>query len=203
MDGRVKMKAVCLLLLFAAAAVAGETGDILSCDGKKVSFSIPGKVVVILASSQPLADQTREFGKALYGWQGREEFRVIVVVDLRNSLGTLFKGWTTGKMRADLDEEAERLIPWYRANQNMRNPRGDLCGVADFSGKATDFLAWGQDDTKMKVKIFGKSGDVVWSDMDAKTPETLRHEVGKLLGEPVPTPPDAAPKKSRIILRKG
>jgi hypothetical protein len=55
----------------------------------------------------------------------------------------------------------------------------------------------------MKVKIFGKSGDVVWSDMDAIRPDALRREVQKLLGPPVPTPPDAVPKKSRMILRKG
>jgi hypothetical protein len=183
--------------------VAGELSGFVNCDGKTVSLNPPGNVTVILASSQPLADQTREFGRSIYGWQGREAFRVIVVVDLRKSIGTLFKGWTTGKMKADLDEEAERLIPWYRANQNIKNPRGDLCGIADFTGKATEALGWGVDDTKMKVTIFGKEGDVVGSDMDSKSPKALQLEITKLLGQPVPTPPDAAPKKSRILLRKG
>ena len=197
------MKRFCFFLFLTASAVAGELSGFVNCDGKTVSLNPPGNVTVILASSQPLADQTREFGRSIYGWQGREAFRVIVVVDLRKSIGTLFKGWTTGKMKADLDEEAERLIPWYRANQNIKNPRGDLCGIADFTGKATEALGWGDDDTKMKVTIFGKEGDVVWSDMDSKSPQALQLEITKLLGQPVPTPPDAAPKKSRILLRKG
>jgi hypothetical protein len=197
------VKRFCFFLALTASAVAGELSGFVNCDGKTVSLNPPGNVTVILASSQPLADQTREFGRSIYGWQGREAFRVIVVVDLRKSIGTLFKGWTTGKMKADLDEEAERLIPWYRANQNIKNPRGDLCGIADFTGKATDALGWGDDDTKMKVTIFGKEGDVVWSDMDSKSPQALQLEITKLLGRPVPTPPDAAPKKSRILLRKG
>ena len=197
------MKRFCILIALTASAVAGELTGYVNCDGKTVSLNPAGYVTVLLASSQPLADQTREFGRSIYGWQGREAFRVIVVVDLRKSIGTLFKGWTTGKMKADLDEEAERLIPWYRANQNIKNPRGDLCGIADFTGKATEALGWGSDDTKMKVTIFGKQGDVVWSDMDSKSPKALQLEITKLLGQPVRTPPDAAPRKSRILLRKG
>lgn len=191
------------LLLMGGTAGAKELAHPKDCDGKFVQLNLPDKITVVLASSQPLADTTREFGRALYGWQGREGFRVIVVVDLRKSLGTLFKGWTLGKMKADLDEEGERLVPWYRANKNPGNPRGDLCGIADFDGKATDSLGWGSDEKKMKVTIFGKNGDVIWSEMDATSPQAMQAEVRKLLGEPVPTPLDAFPKKSRILLRKG
>jgi hypothetical protein len=106
-------------------------------------------------------------------------------------------------MRADLNEEAERLIPWYRANKNPNNPRPDLCGIADFDGKVTESLGWGSDDTKMKVSIFGKNGDVVWSNVNLRTPASLQAEIEKLLGKPVPTPPDAIPKKSKILMRKG
>jgi hypothetical protein len=191
------------MLLLCAPVGAKDLSHPKDCDGKVVELNPADRITVVLASSQPLADTTREFGRALYGWQGRKEFRVIVVVDLRRSLGTLFKGWTVGKMKADLDEEGERLIPWYRANKNPGNPRGDLCGIADFDGKATDSLGWGSDEKKMKVTIFGKTGDVVWSEMDADSPKAMQAEVRKLLGNPVPTPPDAVPKKSRILMRKG
>ena len=198
------MRLLALALLFLCAPVgAKELAHPKDCDGKVVELNPTNRITIVLASSQSLADTTREFGRAVYGWQGRKEFRVIVVVDLRKSLGTLFQGWTVGKMKADLNEEAERLIPWYRANQNPNNPRPDLCGIADFDGKVTESLGWGGDDTKMKVKIFGKSGDVVWSVMDVIRPDALRREVQNLLGPPVPTPPDAIPKKSRMILRKG
>ena len=198
------MRLFALAMLFMCAPVgAKDLPHPKNCDGKDVELNPADRITVVLASSQPLADTTREFGRALYGWQGRKEFRVIVVVDLRRSLGTLFKGWTVGKMKADLDEEGERLIPWYRANKNLGNPRGDLCGIADFDGKATDSLGWGSDEKKMKVTIFGKTGDVVWSEMAADSPKAMQTEVRKLLGNPVPTPPDAVPKKSRILMRKG
>ena len=198
------MRLFALVLLFMCAPVGAKDLDHpKDCDGKVVELNPADRITVVLASSQPLADTTREFGRALYGWQGRKEFRVIVVVDLRKSLGTLFKGWTVGKMKADMDEEAERLIPWYRANKNLNNPRPDLCGIADFDGKVTESLGWGSDDTKMKVSIFGKNGDVVWSNVNLRTPASLQAEIEKLLGKPVPTPPDAMPKKSRILMRKG
>ena len=198
------MRLITLALLFMCVPVgAKELPHPKDCDGKNVELNPTNRITVVLASSQPLADTTREFGRAVYGWQGRSEFRVIVVVDLRKSLGTLFKGWTVGKMRADLNEEAERLIPWYRANKNPKNPRPDLCGIADFDGKVTESLGWGSDDTKMKVSIFGKNGDVVWSNVNLRTPASLQAEIEKLLGKPVPTPPDAIPKKSKILMRKG
>ena len=190
------------LLLMGGTAGAWELPHPKDCDGKVVELDAADRITVVLASSQPLADTTREFGRALYGWQGRREFRVIVVVDLRKSLGTLFKGWTVGKMKADLDEEAERLIPWYRANQNPNNPRPDLCGIADFDGYVTNSLEWGSDEKKMKVMIIGKNGEI-WSEMDATSPKAMQDEVRKLLGDPVPTPPEAFPRKSRILMRKG
>ena len=198
------MRLFALVLLFMCAPVgARDLAHHKDCDGKVVELNPADRITVVLARSQPLADTTREFGRAVYGWQGRKEFRVIVVVDLRKSLGTLFKGWTVGKMKADLDEEAETLIPWYRANQNPNNPRPDLCGIADFDGKATESLGWGSDDTKMKVSIFGKDRNVVWSGVNVKSPAYLQAEIEKLLGKPVPMPPDAKPKKSRILMRKG
>ena len=193
--------ALIAFLLMVTTVGAWEFPRPKDCDGKVVEFDPQGRITVVLASSQSLADTTREFGRALYGWQGRREFRVIVVVDLRKSLGTLFKGWTVGKMKADLDEEAERLIPWYRANQNPNNPRPDLCGIADFDGYVTNSLEWGSDEKKMKVMIVGKNGEI-WSEMDATSPKAMQDEVRKLLGDPVLTPPEAFPRKSRILMRK-
>ncbi|MCX6934780.1 MAG: hypothetical protein NTZ01_01055 [Verrucomicrobia bacterium] len=184
-------------------AFASELPHPKNCDGKVFELNPHGKIMVILASSQPLADTTREFGRSLYGWQGREGFRVTVVVDLRKSLGTLFKGWTIGKMKANLDEEGEALRPWYRANGNQGDPRPDLCAIADFDGQVSEALGWGGDEEKMKVIIFGKDGEKLWSSKDLKSPTSMMEEVRKILGPPVPTPPDAVPKKSRILLRKG
>lgn len=173
-----------------------------NCDGKPTDLNPKGKITVVMASSQPLADTTREFGRAVYPWQGLEDFRVIVVVDLRKSLGTLFKGWTVGKMKADLDEEALTLTPWFRARGNTNNPRAYLCAIPDFDGKATEALGWAANPEVMKVNLYGKEGEVVWSSQDAKSPKPLTEKLKAYLGPPAPTPPDAEPKKSKILRRR-
>ena len=192
-----------LLALAGGWIQAAPLPQIKNCDGKMTVLNPAGQYTVVLASSQPLADTTREFGKALYPWQGLEDFRLIVVVDLRKSLGSFVRTWTTGRMKADLDEEAIALGPWFRARGNTNNPRKHLTAVPDFDGKATEALGWGSDDRVMKAKIFGKDGEMVWTAKDVKSPAPLTAKVKELLGPPAPTPPDAEPKKSKILLRRG
>ena len=192
-----------LLALVAGWAQAAPLPQIKNCDGKPTVLNPAGQVTVVLASSQPLADTTREFGKALYPWQGLEDFRLIVVVDLRKSLGSFVRTWTTGRMKADLDEEALALKPWFQARGNTNNPRKYLTAIPDFDGKATEALGWGSDDRVMKAKIFGKDGEVVWVNQNVQSPAPLTAKVKELLGPPAPRPRDAEPKKSKILLRRG
>jgi hypothetical protein len=192
-----------LFLLGLGWAGAAQLPQVKNCDGKPTVLNPTGQVTVVMASSQPLADTTREFGRALYPWQGREDFRLIVVVDLRKSLGSFVRGWTKGKMKADLDEEAITLKPWFLARGNTNNPRLYLCAIPDFDGKATESLGWGEDDEVMKVKIFGKNGERIWASADAKSPGPLTAQLRNLLGPPAKAPPVPEPKKSKILLRRG
>jgi len=195
----------CRWILFFLGSVSLYAADLYqpkSCDGKIVTLNPDGKITVVMASSQPLAETTREFGRAMYPWQGLEDFRVIVVVDLRKSLGTLFKGWTVGKMKADLNEEGETLQPWFRARGNKSNPREVLCAIPDFDGKTSESLGWGADERKMKVTLFGKDGKVIWSSTDVDSSTEVTRRLVELLGPPAPRPPDAGPKKSKILLRR-
>ena len=187
------------VFLLTGAVWAAPLPQPINCDGQTFQLNPKGKIMILLASSQPLADTTREFGSSLYGWQGRDGFRVTVVVDLRKSLGTLFKGWTLGTMKANLDEEGIQIQPWYRANGNSGNPRADLCAIADFDGKVTDALGWGSDENKMKVTIFGKDGEKIWNSTNAQSPAAMLKEVQKLLGPPIAKPKNAEPRKSRIL----
>ncbi len=194
------------LLLFLALMALGQSAELpqpKNCDGKPTVLNPQGKITVVIAGSQSLADTTREFGRAMYPWQGLEEFRLIVVVDLRKSLGTLFKSWTVGKMKADLDEEALTLKPWFMARGNTNHPRSYLCAIPDFDGKATEALGWGSDDQLMKVKIFGKDGQKVWASKNAQSPGPMTNKLKELLGPPARTPRDAEPKKSKILQRRG
>ena len=191
-----------LFILSAGVCLGAELPKPKNCDGKPSELNPNGKITVVMASSQPLADTTREFGRSMYPWQGLEDFRVIVVVDLRKSLGTLFKGWTVGKMKADLDEEALTLTPWFRARGNTNNPRAYLCAIPDFDGKVTEALGWGADHEVMKVSVFGKQGEVAWSSKDVKSTTPLVAKLKEYLGPPAPAPPDAEPKKSKILRRR-
>ena len=185
--------------LMTGAVWAGPLPQPINCDGQPFQLNPKGKIMILLASSQRLADTTREFGSSLYGWQGRDGFRVTVVVDLRKSLGTLFKGWTLGTMKANLDEEGMQIQPWYRANGNSGNPRADLCAIADFDGKVTDALGWGNDENKMKVTIYGRDGEMIWNSTNAQSPAAMLKEVEKLLGPPVVKPKNAELRKCRIL----
>jgi len=197
------MKSLWILFFLGITSLqAGNLYQPKNCDGKIVTLNPEGKITVVMASSQPLAETTREFGRAMYPWQGLEDFRVIVVVDLRKSLGTLFKGWTVGKMKADLNEEGETLQPWFRARGNKSNPRDVICAIPDFDGKTSESLGWGMDDRKMKVTLFGKDGMVIWSSKDVTSSFEVTRRLKELLGPPAPRPPDAGPKKSRILLRR-
>ena len=184
-------------------AGAAELPRVKNCDGELTVLNPKGQITVVMASSQSLADTTRAFGRALYPWQGREDFRLIVVVDLRKSLGSFVRGWTKAKMRADLHEEALTLKPWFLARGNTNNPRTYLCAIPDFDGKATEALGWGENDEVMKVKIFGKDGEQIWVSKDAKGPGPLTAKLRELLGPPAPRPPASEPKKSKILQRRG
>jgi len=67
-----------LVVLLACAGIlqAVDLPQPKNCDGKPTVLNPSGKITVVMASSQPLADTTREFGRAMYPWQGLEEFRV-------------------------------------------------------------------------------------------------------------------------------
>lgn len=197
------MKRVLILLLVGAmSGVAGKLPTPINCDNQPTTLNPAGKITVLLASSQPLAETTRLFGRSIYGWQGQKDFRVIVVVDLRKSLGSWFKGWSVGAMKANLDEESEALVPWYRANGNRGIPRPDLCAIPDFDGKISESLGWGANEKIMKVTLFGKEGEEIWTSREALSPAPLQAELKKLLGSPVATPVEALPKKSKILKRR-
>lgn len=192
------------ILFFCTLGLAGaeELPRIKNCDGRETVLNPKGQFTVVMASSQPLADTTREFGRAMYPWQGLEEFRLIVVVDLRKSLGSFVRSWTKGRMKADLDEEALALKPWFLSRGNTNNPRTYLCAIPDFDGTATEAMGWGNDDEVMKVQIFGKEGEKVWASKNAASPGPLTTKLKELLGPPAKTPPQAEPKKSKLLKRR-
>lgn len=155
------------LFFLGIASGAAALLQVEDADGKKVELNASGRVTVVIGSNENVAQATREAGQAGDTFQGRADYRCVVVVDLRDSLGNLAPPIVRMKMRSDLDEEGERLIPFYRKNGNFGDPRKDLSCVADFDGAIAQKLGWKKPVKTLRAVIFGKDGRPIrnWEDL--------------------------------------
>jgi hypothetical protein len=175
-----------LLMALVFCGNAGRAADpiqAISADGDEIVLNAPGTVTVVMNSSSTLQQRTRDTGKALYEFQGRKDFRVIVVVDLRGSMANLAKGYATRRIREDLDEEAKRVKPFFEKNGNFENPRPRFSAFADFKGDLCRQLGWEKYETKMRVIIFDQRGEEHrrWKDLGTDEYGKLAEAVRKLL----------------------
>lgn len=174
-------KLLCGLVL--CSVVQAQEITTLDADGKKVSFNTPGRVTVILGSNEETQMQTRQSGRALDCYQGRPDFRVIVLVDLRKSLGNIVKPYVRMRMRNDLNAEALRVKPFYIQNGNNQDPRPDLSAIPDFDGTLCQQLKWSEPTHVMRVVVFGKDGKEWERWDDLKEYKLLKDSVTKALGK--------------------
>ena len=69
------MRLITLALLFMCDPVgAKDLAHPKDCDGKVVELNPTNRITVVLASSQPLADTTREFGGRFTDGRGEKNF---------------------------------------------------------------------------------------------------------------------------------
>jgi hypothetical protein len=171
------------LLFFgvAASCMASEPIRAIDADEKEVILNHPDRITVIIYSNQALQEKTRAAGKALYPYQGIPNFRVIVLVDLRDSFAHFVKGYTVRRMRKDLDEEAVRVRPFYQKNGNMEDPRDYLSAVPDFDGTICKKIEWNQPSKTLRVKVYGKDGTEILSWDNLRDPIILTEAIGELL----------------------
>jgi hypothetical protein len=155
--------------------------SVTDADGKVWTLNAPGRVTVIIGNSPASAQAARDCGKALDEFQGRPDFRALVVVDLRGSLAHFAQGYTRYRMRHDLNAEAVRITPWYRRNHNLSDPRRDIGAVADFDGSVCDPLGWPRDVPGLRVVIFDKTGNVTARFEPANDLRAVRDAVFRLL----------------------
>jgi hypothetical protein len=136
-----------------AAAIYGTDAD-----NHHIHINAPGRFTIVIYSSEDLQDRTRAVAKEFYPWYGRYHLKVIALVDLRDSLGGLVPGIVRDQMRSNLDEEAKRVEPYYRKNNNFKNPRKDLCAIPDFEGGLCEKLGWKDELEKVEVIFFDENG---------------------------------------------
>jgi hypothetical protein len=130
----------------------------LDADNRTVLLNRPGTISVIVGTSEDSQDAAREAGKAVYPFQGRPDFQLVVVVDLRNSIATWLPSIVLNRMRSSLDQEAIELKPYFLKNGNKSNPRLTQHVVPDFSGTICPELGWPKGSDKLRAIIFGVDG---------------------------------------------
>ncbi len=169
----------CLSTLTAASTPLTPL-NIRDADEKVWTIGAPGPVLVLISSTPSTQKLTREMGAALDEFQGKPNFRALVVVDLRSSLAHVAKGYTVRRMRKDLDQEAERIRPAYLKNGNTSDPRPEIGAVADFDGILCQHLSWSHEPSKLRVTILDSTGSIA-AHFDRAEPTKVRDAVASLL----------------------
>jgi hypothetical protein len=130
----------------------------LDADNHNILLNRPGVITVIVGTNEDSQDAAREAGKAMYPFEGRPDFQLIVVVDLRNSIANWVPSVVINRMRSSLDAEAVELKPYFLKNGNKANPRPLLHVVPDFSGTICPQLGWPDGSDDLRVVICGVDG---------------------------------------------
>jgi hypothetical protein len=130
----------------------------LDADNHVVVLNRPGMVTVVLGTSEDSQDAARAAGKVMYPLQGRPDFQLIVVVDLRGSMATWVPSMVLDRMRSSLDQEAVELKPYFLNNGNKSNPRTTSYVVPDFSGTICPQLGWTEGSDDLRGILFGIDG---------------------------------------------
>ena len=171
-------------------------------DGKTWTLNQTSRVTVVISSSDSTASQTRAVGRTLYPFQGREDFRAVVVICLQKSLARHVRGFTLERIRADLDAEAKRIAPYYKEKSNPANPREHIGAIADFDGAVARALGWSEDvdSSKVRVVIFDHTGQMAARFDPANDLDAIRCKVAELLKVPCPDDP-TVPQRNTIRYR--
>jgi len=180
------MKFLCGAILcfwMALGVVRAEPINVTDVDGKSIVLNRLGGVTAVVYSNSAVQNETRATAKFFDPFHGRKEFRGIVVVDLRRSIGGWVKGMTLSIIRGDLEKEAKRVKPFYVQNGNPGNPRDDLGVVADFKGEVCPVLGWPQELKEVEVIVYGPDGKEAGRWQKNKDPEKIREVVKKLLDD--------------------
>lgn len=141
-----------------AVAVPVRHLHAIDADNHNVFINHPGVVTALIGTSEDSQEAARQAGVAVYPFQGRGDFQLIVAVDLRDSLADWAPSIAVSRMRSSLDDEAIELKPYFLKNGNRSNPRNSSHVIPDFSGKLFTQLGWPQTSSNLRVIIYGADG---------------------------------------------
>ncbi len=140
----------------------------VDADNHTIILNRPGFISVIIGTSEDSQDAARRAGEAMYPFQGRPDFQLVVVVDLRDSIAAWVPSVVISHMRRSLDEEALELKPYFQANGNKDNPRRYLHVIADFKGNIVPVFNWTGTPDELHGTMYGPDGRVLqsWENID-------------------------------------
>jgi hypothetical protein len=144
----------------------------VDADNQLIVVNRPGVITLLLGTNEDSQDAARSAGIAVYPLQGRLDFQLIVVVDLRDSIATWMPAVVLAKMRSNLDHEAIALKPYFLKNGNKSDPRKTSYVIPDFGGTICPQLGWPSTSDDLRGILFGADGREIkrWDkieDMDA------------------------------------
>jgi hypothetical protein len=141
---------------------------VTDADNHSIVLNKPGMISVIVGTSEDSQDAARRAGKAMYPFQGKLDFQLVVVVDLRDSIAAWVPSVVIDHMRRSLDEEAVELKPYFLQNGNKANPRRSLHVVPDFKGTIVPVLAWSGTPDQLHAVMYGADGRELkrWENVD-------------------------------------
>jgi len=130
----------------------------VDADNHTILLNHPGVITLVLGTNEDSQDGARAAGIAMYPLQGRPDFQLIVVVDLRDSIATWVPAIVLAKMRSNLDNEAIELKPYFLKNHNKSDPRKSSYVIPDFSGTICPQLGWTGGSDDLRGILFGADG---------------------------------------------
>jgi hypothetical protein len=130
----------------------------VDADNHNVLINRTGVITALIGTSADSQEAARQAGVAVYPFQGRSDFQLIVAVDLRDSLANWAPGIAVSRMRSSLDDEAIELKPYFLKNGNRSNPRNSSHVIPDFNGKLFTQLGWPETSSDLRAIIYGADG---------------------------------------------
>jgi hypothetical protein len=130
----------------------------VDADNHLIIVNKPGKVSLVLGTNESSQNGARSAGLAMYPLQGRADFQLVVVVDLRDSIATWMPAVVLSRMRSNLDHEAADLKPYYLKNGNKGNPRDNAHVIPDFGGTICPQLGWPETSDNLRAILYNVDG---------------------------------------------
>jgi hypothetical protein len=142
----------------ASALVPVKRFRATDADNHVVTLNKQNVVTLLLYTSEDSQDAAQRAGREMYPLQGRMDFQLVVVVDLRDSIATWAPSIAVSEMRARLDKEAVTLKPYFLQNHNKSNPRDSSYVIPDFNGATCTQLGWTEGSDELRGILFGADG---------------------------------------------